>query len=60
MKAARQSIIDDRFPEFVVDFMSDYHPKGDYPGWAVDALHSVGILLPPSASPSVEASEADA
>lgn len=47
MTGARQSIIEGRFPAYVTKFMTDYHPTGDYPAWAVDALESVGIALPP-------------
>jgi queuine tRNA-ribosyltransferase len=49
MKSIRESIIADKFPEFVQDFMTLRYPKGDYPAWALEALASVNIhVLPPS------------
>ena len=45
MKSLRQSIMEDRFPEFVRNFMRDTYPDGEYPEWAVDALASVNIEL---------------
>lgn len=46
MSAVRASIVEQRFPEFVRDFMRTMY--GDptlCPPWAVDALASVGITL---------------
>lgn len=45
MKETRESITDDRFPEFVQAFMLKIYPKRNYPQWAVDALASVKIVL---------------
>lgn len=45
MKEVRESIKEDRFPEFIDKFMDTLYPKGDFPKWAVDALQSVGITL---------------
>ncbi|TRY65890.1 hypothetical protein DNTS_022758 [Danionella cerebrum] len=46
MRDVRQSIIDQKFPEFVKVFMERMFPSPeDYPSWAVDALHSVNICL---------------
>jgi queuine tRNA-ribosyltransferase catalytic subunit len=45
MKTMRQSIIEDRFPEFVRDFMKNLYPDGDYPSWTIEALQSVNIIL---------------
>lgn len=39
------SIIENRFDEFVREFMRNYFPKGDVPKWCVDALHVAGIDL---------------
>ncbi|KAI9760281.1 MAG: hypothetical protein M4579_001795 [Chaenotheca gracillima] len=47
MKAARASIIEDRFPAFLKDFFSKLY-EGDtskYPDWAVGALRGVGVDL---------------
>lgn len=46
MKSVRESILEDRFPKFIEDFMVKMFPNKDYPGWAVDALKSVNIHLP--------------
>jgi len=46
MSQARQSIIDAKFPEFVISFMLQQFPKRDYPAWVLDALTSVDIHLP--------------
>eukprot|EP00056_Hartaetosiga_gracilis_P020119 m.17646 g.17646 ORF g.17646 m.17646 type:complete len:423 (+) comp8178_c0_seq2:61-1329(+) len=43
MARARQSIIDQKFPQFVRKFMRDYHGDKEYPEWAVNAFNSVGI-----------------
>ena len=45
MKSIRQSILDDRFPEFVKDFMNKQFLNKKYPEWAVEALSSVGIHI---------------
>ncbi|KAB5530652.1 hypothetical protein PHYPO_G00131840 [Pangasianodon hypophthalmus] len=46
MRSVRQSIIEQRFPEFVRGFMRRMFPCGEpYPSWAVDALASVSITL---------------
>uniref|UniRef100_A0A6B2L6N0 Queuine tRNA-ribosyltransferase catalytic subunit 1 n=1 Tax=Arcella intermedia TaxID=1963864 RepID=A0A6B2L6N0_9EUKA len=45
MKQARQSIIDQKFVEFVQQFMLKQFPKKDYPSWVTDALGSVHITL---------------
>ncbi|KAI5091046.1 queuine tRNA-ribosyltransferase catalytic subunit 1 [Silurus meridionalis] len=46
MRSVRQSIIEQRFPEFVQNFMRRMFSSGEtYPGWAVDALASVNITL---------------
>lgn len=41
----RQSILKNRFADFVVEFMNRIYPSGDYDGWVVDALASVNITL---------------
>ncbi len=45
MRTMRQSIIDDRFPQFVRGFIADQYPAGDVPVWVVDALTDAGIEL---------------
>ncbi|XP_064355325.1 queuine tRNA-ribosyltransferase catalytic subunit 1 [Dromaius novaehollandiae] len=46
MRAVRESILAQRFPRFVRDFMRTmYGSRERYPAWAVEALASVGIPL---------------
>ncbi|KAK2836201.1 hypothetical protein Q7C36_014070 [Tachysurus vachellii] len=46
MRAVRQSIIEQRFPEFVRSFMRRMFPNDEpHPSWVVDALASVNITL---------------
>nr|XP_056703862.1 queuine tRNA-ribosyltransferase catalytic subunit 1 isoform X1 [Euleptes europaea] len=46
MRSIRENIIQQRFPEFVQDFMKTmYGDRGSYPQWATEALASVGITL---------------
>ncbi|KAJ5243506.1 tRNA-ribosyltransferase [Penicillium citrinum] len=47
MGAARQAIIEDRYPAFIRKFFSDIYQgnKSKYPEWAVGALRSVGMDL---------------
>ncbi|ORX97085.1 Queuine tRNA-ribosyltransferase [Basidiobolus meristosporus CBS 931.73] len=46
MKRLRQSIVEDRFPEFLRDFMyKRYKKAGKYPQWIVNALGSVNVEL---------------
>jgi len=45
MDDMRQAIIDNHFPEFVIDFMLGQFPDKDYPTWVTEALASVGIKL---------------
>lgn len=45
MRKIRESIKEDKFPQFVQDFMTLQYPKGDYPQWAIEALKSVNIEL---------------
>ena len=45
MRNIRQSILENRFAEFVVEFMGRQFPSGDYEQWIVDALESVNIRL---------------
>jgi len=45
MRSIRESITEDRFPQFVRNFMKESYPDGKYPDWAVDALASVNIHL---------------
>lgn len=46
LSAARSSILEQRFPDFVRNFMRTMY--GDHslcPAWAIEALASVGIIL---------------
>ncbi|XP_026881708.2 queuine tRNA-ribosyltransferase catalytic subunit 1 [Electrophorus electricus] len=46
MRSVRDSIIEQRFPEFVRSFMKRMFPSSEqYPSWAEDALASVNITL---------------
>ncbi|KAJ9132537.1 Queuine tRNA-ribosyltransferase catalytic subunit 1 [Pleurostoma richardsiae] len=46
MRAAREAIVEDRFPAFVRGFFAArYADRGAYPEWAVDALRGVGVDL---------------
>uniref|UniRef100_A0A8B9QQ87 Queuine tRNA-ribosyltransferase catalytic subunit 1 n=1 Tax=Apteryx owenii TaxID=8824 RepID=A0A8B9QQ87_APTOW len=46
MRSVRESILAQRFPQFVRDFMRTmYGSRDKYPAWAVEALASVRILL---------------
>lgn len=45
MKRIRESILEDRFPDFVRDFMKSNFPGGEYPQWAIDSLSAVGVKL---------------
>ena len=43
MKKIREAILEDKYPEFVRQFVKSNYPDGDYPAWAVNALKHVGI-----------------
>ena len=45
MRSIQQSIIEDRFPDFIEDFFSKMFPDKVYPEWAVEALKKVGVHL---------------
>ena len=45
MRDIRESIKQDKFPEFVQRFMKRMFPDNIYPDWAQKALASVNILL---------------
>ena len=44
-RSVRQSIIDDKFEDFVNEFFSNLYPSKTYPDWAVQALKGVNIDL---------------
>jgi queuine tRNA-ribosyltransferase len=46
MQSIRESILENRFAAFVVEFMCRIYPNGDYDEWVVEALASVNIALP--------------
>lgn len=50
MRDIRQSIKQDKFPEFVQGFMTRMFPDKAYPAWARNALASVNIFLDTSLS----------
>jgi tRNA-guanine transglycosylase len=45
MRNMRNAILEDTFPQFVKEFMSDNFPDGKYPGWVVSALAAVNVEL---------------
>jgi len=45
MRDIRESIKQDKFPEFVQGFMKTMFPDDNSPDWAVNALASVNIIL---------------
>lgn len=45
MKDMRTSIVEQRFPQFVKDFMLRYHQDEPIPRWIIDALASVNLHL---------------
>lgn len=45
MRSIRESIKQNRFPEFVKDFMRINYPDGQFPLWIVESLSSVNITL---------------
>lgn len=45
MKSVRDSIKENKFPEFVKDFMLKMYPNRNYPQWCIEALESVHINL---------------
>lgn len=45
MRDIRESIKQDKFPEFVQGFMKRMFPDKNYPDWAKNALASVNIFL---------------
>ena len=45
MRDIRESIKQDKFPEFVQIFMKTMFPDNSYPDWVVNSLASVNIIL---------------
>jgi queuine tRNA-ribosyltransferase catalytic subunit len=46
MGLARQAIIEDRYPQFLISYFKQiYREKSNYPQWAVTALQGVGVDL---------------
>ena len=45
MKSIRDSILEDKFPEFIRNFMNKIFPEKDFPKWVTDALASVNVTL---------------
>lgn len=45
MKDIRQSIKENKFPQFVADFMLNIYPHKGYPSWIRNSLSAVNINL---------------
>lgn len=45
MRDIRESIKQDKFPEYIKTFMVRMYPKKDYPTWVIEALQSVNVNL---------------
>ncbi|XP_014234632.1 queuine tRNA-ribosyltransferase catalytic subunit 1 [Trichogramma pretiosum] len=45
MRNIRQSIVEQRFPDFVRDYLLNVYPDKEYPQWIIDALKAVNIKL---------------
>ncbi len=45
MRKIRESIQEDKFPQFIQKFFEDNFPQKDYPQWALDALLAVGVTI---------------
>eukprot|EP01135_Chromosphaera_perkinsii_P008576 Nk52_evm18s1401 gene=Nk52_evmTU18s1401 len=45
MGRARDAILEDRFPQFVKDFMLKNFPEREYPQWIIESLASVNVHL---------------
>ncbi|CAF1534843.1 unnamed protein product [Rotaria sp. Silwood1] len=45
MSRIRQSIIEERFPDFIKEFVSNYYQDKDIPQWIINSLKSVNIEL---------------
>eukprot|EP00795_Rhopilema_esculentum_P010547 gene10547-19277_t len=45
MRAIRESIKQDKFPDFIQRFFRTMYPLGNYPQWCTDALETVGVFL---------------
>ncbi|CAF0821923.1 unnamed protein product [Rotaria sordida] len=45
MSRIRQAIIEERFPEFIKEFVSNYYQDKDIPQWITNSLKSVNIQL---------------
>ncbi|KAJ8038409.1 Queuine tRNA-ribosyltransferase catalytic subunit 1 [Holothuria leucospilota] len=45
MKRIRDSIAEDRFPEFIKAFMENVYPSKVYPKWVTESLESVNVIL---------------
>jgi queuine tRNA-ribosyltransferase len=45
MRSIHNSILEDKFPQFIRNFFSEMYPNMDYPQWAIEALESVNVKL---------------
>lgn len=45
MSRIRQAIIEQRFPDFIKEFISIYYQDKDIPNWIINSLKSVNIEL---------------
>ena len=45
MSRIRQAIIEERFPDFIREFVAKYYQDKDIPEWITNSLNSVNIQL---------------
>ncbi len=45
MSRIRQAIIEQRFPDFIKDFVANYYQDKDIPQWITNSLKTVNIEL---------------
>ncbi len=45
MSRIRQAIIEQRFPEFIKEFVASYYQDKDIPQWIINSLKSVNVEL---------------
>ena len=45
MSRIRQAIVEQRFPEFIKEFVATYYQDKDIPPWITNSLKSVNIEL---------------
>ena len=45
MRRIRESVKENKFPEFAVNFMRTFYAEKEIPKWVVDAMASVNIFF---------------